>query len=146
MGKQTQVINHKAATSATKSLQLVSSTDISGPITPMSSDGFKYIISFTDNYSGYVFLYLIKNKSDASKALEKILSDISPIGKVVTFLDLVPEDVICIMRSDNGGEYIGQEFRNILSKNMNNVLHTVPIKMVLLKGIGELYLMLLAVL
>ena len=116
LGKQTQTVNREPSTRATKPLEFVS-TDVSGPIDPISSDGFRYVISFTDNYSGYIFLYLMRNKSDAAKALDKFLSDVSPIGKVRCFLDLVPESVVLKMRSDNGGEYMGHEFKSILAKN-----------------------------
>ena len=46
-------------------------TDLSGKIDPVSFDGHQYAISFTDDFSGYVFTYFLKLKSDAYKALEK---------------------------------------------------------------------------
>ena len=116
LGKQTKTFNHELSERATKPLEFVN-IDLCGPITPVSSDGFEYVISFTDNFSGYVFLYFIRKKSDAARALQKFLADVSPIGKVRNLLNLVPESVIRKLRSDNGGEFMGAEFKNILIEN-----------------------------
>ena len=43
-------------------------TDLSGPVVPISRDGFKYCIAFTDDFSGAVAVYFLKNKTDAVKA------------------------------------------------------------------------------
>ena len=70
-----------------------------------------------DNYSGYIFLYFIKKKSDTARALQKFLADVSIIGNVRNLLNLVPEACIRKLRSDNGGEFMGTEFKDILLKN-----------------------------
>ena len=57
LGKQTQTFSRKPSVRATNPLQYVS--DINGPINPSSSDGFRYVISFVDNFSGFIFLYLL---------------------------------------------------------------------------------------
>ena len=80
-------------------------TDLSGKIDPISIDGHQYTISFTDDYSGYVFTYFLKYKSDAYKALEKFLADSAPCGTVKR------------MRLDNGGEFIGKQFKEVMIKN-----------------------------
>ena len=116
LGKQAQTFSRKPIMRATHPLEFVSS-DVCGPIDPPSSDGFRYVISFVDNFSGYIFLYLLKNKSDAAKALKKFLSDISPIGRVGNLLNIVDEEAIKTIKSDNGGEYMGNEFKNILINN-----------------------------
>ena len=116
LGKQTKMISREPSTRATRPLEFVS-TDVCGPIDPVSCDGFRYVISFVDNFSGYIFIYFIKKKSDAANALQKILSGISPIGKVRYFLNLVPDSMVLKLRSDNGGEYMGHEFKDILLQN-----------------------------
>ena len=116
LGKHTETVNREPSQRATRPLEFVS-TDVCGPISPVSSDGFEYAISFTDNYSGYIFLYMMKKKSDAARALKKFLADVSPIGKVSNLLDLVPDDDVRKLRSDNGGEFMGAEFKNILVDN-----------------------------
>ncbi len=56
----------------------------------------------TDDFSGAVFVYFLKSKSDTSVATEKFLADVSPYGKVN-----------CI-RSDNVSELTGKAFQTLL--------------------------------
>jgi hypothetical protein len=35
-----------------------------GPVEITSKEGFRYAIVFTDDYTGVVFVYFLKNKSD----------------------------------------------------------------------------------
>lgn len=37
-------------------------TDINGPINPVSHDGYKYFISFIDNYVSFKAVYFLKNR------------------------------------------------------------------------------------
>ena len=104
LGKMAQEICRKPDERAVKPLDFVH-TDLSGAVEPVSIDGHKYTISFTDDYSGYVFTYFLKLKSDALKALNKFLADSAPCGTVKR------------MRCDNGGEFISQEFKDSLIKN-----------------------------
>lgn len=71
--------------------------DLAGPIDPVSKDGHKYALSFTDDYSSAVFVYFLKNKSDTVQATEKLIADVAPYGKIKC------------MRSDNGTEYTCRE-------------------------------------
>ena len=103
-GKMSQYRNRRADARATKPLELVHS-DLSGPITPLSRENSRYVISFVDDFSGYISLYFLKNKSDAANATEKFLADVSPIGMVKT------------IRTDNGGEYVGSNFKNLMVAN-----------------------------
>ena len=116
LGKQTESISKKPAIRAKYPLEFVSS-DLCGPIDPVSPDGFKYAISFIDNYSGYIFVYFIKQKSDATNCLLKFLADISPLGKVNCLLDISSDLTVKKLRSDGGGEYMGNNFKQVLLKN-----------------------------
>lgn len=93
--------NRKTDTKAGEALELVH-TDLAGPIKPTSQDGYKYAISFTDDFSGAISVYFLKNKSDTTLATEKFLADCAPYGRVK-----------CI-RSDNGTEYTGNAFQSLL--------------------------------
>ena len=104
LGKLPDSRNRKPDARAKAPLELVH-TDPSGPIEPISRGGFRYSIAFTDDFSGAVAVYLLKNKSDAVRAAEKILADVAPYGTVK-----------CI-RSDEGSELISKEFGSFLSKN-----------------------------
>ena len=97
-GKFTQSRNRQAV------LELVN-TDLCGPIEPADKDGYRYAIAFTADYSGMIFPYFIKAKSDTTKATEKFIADVAPYGKIK-----------CI-RSDNGTEFTGQEFQFLLRSN-----------------------------
>ena len=103
-GKLTQSRNRKPDTRASAPLELVH-TDLAGPITPVARDGFKYAISFIDDYSGVTFMYFLKQKSDTIAATERFLADVAPYGFVKR------------IRSDNGTEYTCKQFQLLCDKN-----------------------------
>ena len=69
-------------------------------------------MSFID--SGYIFVYFLKNKSDAAKATEKFLADIAPYGNLER------------LRSDNGTEYTSNEFEKLMITNKIRHEYTAP--------------------
>ena len=72
--------------------------DLAGPIDPVAKDGFRYAITFVDDYTGIFMVYFLKQKSDATKATEIFLADAAPFG-----------NIRCI-RTDNGSELSCQDF------------------------------------
>ena len=48
----------------------------------MAKDGFKYALTFVDDYTGTICVYFLKNKSDTVAATEKFLADNRPFGKL----------------------------------------------------------------
>ena len=100
-GKFSKSKNKRADAKASAPLELVH-TDLAGPIEPTSRDGYKYAISFTDDFSGAVSVYFLKTKSDTTLATKKFLADSAPYGRVK-----------CI-RSDNGTEYTSDNFQSLL--------------------------------
>ena len=68
-GKMTQSRNRNQDARATVPLELVH-TDLAGPIDPVSRQGFRYSIAFTDDYPGAVFVYFLKSKSDTVVATQ----------------------------------------------------------------------------
>lgn len=52
------------------------------PVPTESLEGYKYVQSFTDNYSCSLFGYFLRKKSDTVLATEKFLADICPYGTV----------------------------------------------------------------
>lgn len=98
-GKFVRTVNKKPDARATEPLGLVH-TDLAGPITPQSREGFKYTLSFTDDFSSVVFVYFLKNKCDTVEATERFLADVAPFGKVKR------------LRSDNGTEYTSKSFKS----------------------------------
>ena len=102
--KMTQQINHTPDPKATEILQLVH-TDLSGPMHPPSIQGCRYTICFIDDFSGLITVYFLKNKSDATQATKKFIADMAPYGKIKR------------IRSDNGGEYTGKAYEDLLIEN-----------------------------
>ncbi|PIK61473.1 hypothetical protein BSL78_01598 [Apostichopus japonicus] len=100
-GKFVNTRNRESDKRANSPLELVH-TDLCGPINPIAKDGFKYAMSFTDDYSGLVFVYFLRSKSDSVTAFNQFLADCSPIGRVRR------------LRCDNGGEFTSKEFTSLL--------------------------------
>lgn len=103
-GKTVETRNKNADSKATEILALVH-TDLCGPMDPTDRDGYRFTLAFTDDYSGMIWTYFLKTKSDTARATEKFLADVAPYGNVK------------IIRSDNGTEYTGKEFQDLLRKN-----------------------------
>ena len=97
-GKMVEYRNHTADEKAKAPLDLVHS-DLAGPISPSSIEGSKYAIIFTDDYSGVMFLYFLRNKSDATRATARFLADIAPYGNIKR------------LRTDQGTEYTCKNFQ-----------------------------------
>ena len=90
---------------AKEPLELIHS-DVLGPITQASIGGMKYMVTFIDDFSRYVWVYFMKEKSETlSKFKEFKNAAEAEVGKRVRCL-----------RTDNGGEYTSDEFSDFLQK------------------------------
>ena len=76
-------------------------TDLCGPYGISSKGGNKYMITFTDHYSKYVWIYFLKEKSQAVVRLEEFHNYVTC---------LLHCNILCI-RSDSGGEYISNDWK-----------------------------------
>lgn len=88
---------------AGKRLELVY-TDLMGPMSTPSIEGYRYAQSFTDDYSGMIMVYFLKSKSDAVRTTRRFLADTVPYGEV---------KCIC---SDSGTEFASHDFQTLLAK------------------------------
>ncbi|GKA84869.1 retrotransposon protein, putative, ty1-copia subclass [Tanacetum coccineum] len=79
-------------------------TDVCGPLRHLSKKGASYFITFTNDYSRYGYVYLLKHKHEVFEAF-KVFKN-----KVENQL----RKTIKAIRSDRGGEYISQEFKDYL--------------------------------
>jgi len=104
LGKMSQYRNRVADERASTPLELIHS-DLAGPITPVAMGGFRYVMSFIDDYSGAIFLYLLQKKSDLISATERFLADVAPYGNIKR------------LRSDNGTEYTSNEYQSLLIRH-----------------------------
>ena len=58
------------------------STDISGPLSPESANGYRYIIAFFERSSGYAHIYFMRRKSEAVDRLNEFLDDLRQMDKM----------------------------------------------------------------
>ena len=95
----------KGRTRPQNPLELVHS-DICGPMKTPSLSGAKYFLTFVDDKTHYIWIYVLKQKSEAfSKFLEwKALVELESTFKLK------------VLRTDNGGEYTSTEFNEYLKR------------------------------
>ena len=90
---------------ATKPLELVH-TDVCGPINIPARGGYEYFVTFTDDYSRFGYIYLMRQKSETFTKFREY--------KAETEKQL--ELQIKELRSDRGGEYLSGEFKSYLAQ------------------------------
>ncbi|KAJ9561697.1 hypothetical protein OSB04_006857 [Centaurea solstitialis] len=79
-------------------------TDVCGPFSHVARGGYRYFITFTDDFSRYGYVYLIRHKSEAFERFKEFQNEVqNQLDRKIKFL-----------RSDRGGEYLSQEFDNHL--------------------------------
>ncbi|GAA0186224.1 hypothetical protein LIER_33512 [Lithospermum erythrorhizon] len=99
-GKQTrQPMPKQCNWKANKVLELIH-FDICGPITPDSSSGKKYFLTFIDDFSRKGWVYLLLNKSEALSCFKEF--------KIMVKKE--SGEVVKCLRIDKGGEYMSNEF------------------------------------
>ena len=68
--------------------------------------GFQYFITFTDDFSRYGYIYLMRHKSESFQKFKEFQNEVqNQLGKTIK-----------ILRSDRGGEYLSQEFGDHLKQ------------------------------
>ncbi|KAL8116619.1 hypothetical protein AgCh_022965 [Apium graveolens] len=107
LGKMTKPHFTGKGQRATKRLELIHS-DVCGPMRVMARGGYYYFITFTDDFSRYGYVYLMKNKSDSFEKFKEY--------KVEVEKQIGGDANIKILRSDRGGEYLSTEFREYLKE------------------------------
>ncbi|GKE38495.1 retrotransposon protein, putative, ty1-copia subclass [Tanacetum coccineum] len=79
-------------------------TDVCGPLRHVSRQGASYLITFTDDYSRFGYVYLLKHKHKVFETFKVFKNEVeNQLRKTIKAL-----------RSDRGGEYISQEFKDYL--------------------------------
>ncbi|GJY42410.1 retrotransposon protein, putative, ty1-copia subclass [Tanacetum coccineum] len=79
-------------------------TDVCGPLRHVSRQGASYFITFTDDYSRYGYVYLLKHKHEVFETFKVFKNEVeNQLGKTIK-----------VLRLDRGGEYISQEFKDYL--------------------------------
>ena len=102
----------KSDRKTTRPLELVHS-DVCGPFHVDSVGGSRYFVTFVDDYSRYVTVFMIKSKSEAfDKFVDFVIMSENKFGVKVQDFELEGELGLKLkkFRSDGGGEYISNRF------------------------------------
>jgi hypothetical protein len=51
-------------------------TDVCGPMSVATRNGYRYFVTFTDELSGYGYIYLIKHKSETFEKFEEFQNEV----------------------------------------------------------------------
>ncbi|GKA12293.1 retrotransposon protein, putative, ty1-copia subclass [Tanacetum coccineum] len=90
-------------------------TDVCGPFKIMSRQGVSYFVTFTDDFSRYGYVYLLKHKHEVFETFKVFQKEVeNQFSKTIKLL-----------RSDRGGEYMSQEFLDHL-RDYRIIAHRTP--------------------
>ncbi|KAJ9566931.1 hypothetical protein OSB04_002897 [Centaurea solstitialis] len=102
-GKMTKEPFNKDNERASDLLEIVH-TDVCGPFSHEARGGYRYFITFTDDFSRYGYVYLMRHKSKNFEKFREYQNEVqNQLDRKIKFL-----------QSDRGGEYLSQEFGNHL--------------------------------
>ena len=105
-GKMTKRSFRTKGTRATECLGLMH-TNVCDPMSIQARGGYEYFITFTDDYSRFGYVYVMRHKSDAFDMFKAFKAE----------MENQLEKHIKILRSDRGGEYLFGEFQQYLIDN-----------------------------
>ncbi|KAI3767607.1 hypothetical protein L2E82_17860 [Cichorium intybus] len=101
-------------------------TDVCGPFRSTTKDGTRFYVTFTDDFSRYSYIYLIKQKSDTFEKFKEFKNEVeNQLGRKIKTL-----------RSDRGGKYLSIEFLEYL-KECGIVSQLTPPRTPQLNGVAE---------
>ena len=87
-------------------LELVHS-DVCDPLSIQARGGYEYFITFTDDYSRFGYVYLMKRKSEAFEKFKEFKAEVeNQLGKHIKAI-----------RSNRGGKYLLGDFKDYLIEN-----------------------------
>jgi hypothetical protein len=92
-------------------------SDVCGKISPPTMFGEKYIVTFIDELSGYISVFLLKRKSEVFSHFKDVRARLNNQNATTSVKMFV---------SDGGGEYIGEEFQEYLNKKGITHVKTPP--------------------
>ena len=105
-GKMTKRPFNSKGNKAKDLLELVHS-DVCGLMSIQARGGYEYFITFTDDYSRFGYVYLMKWKSEAFEKFKEFRVEVeNQLGKRIKAI-----------RSNRGGEYLLRDFKDYLTQN-----------------------------
>ena len=90
--------------------------DLCGPLPIVSFSGFKYFLTFINDYSICTWVYFLKLKSEV-------------FDTFLAYKGLVEKQFgqhILKLRSDNGGEHVNKKFITFCTEQGIQMRHTIP--------------------
>ena len=79
-------------------------TDVCGPFSTLARGGYIYFVTFTDDFSKYGYVYLMRHKFETFEKFKEFKNEVQDqLGKSIKAI-----------RSDRGGEYLSLEFDDYL--------------------------------
>lgn len=114
-GKQTRKEFKESNSRKGSPLELIH-TDVVGPMQDESISGYKYFITFIDDYSNKLFTYPMWRKSEAFEKFSEFIK----LAEKQTGKELKA------IRSDNGLEYINKQFESFCAENGVKHQKTAP--------------------
>jgi transposase InsO family protein len=101
-------------------------TDVCGPFRSATKNDYRYYVTFTDDFSRYGYVYLIRHKSDTFEKFKEFKHEVeNQLGKSIK-----------VLRSDRGGEYLSIEFIDYL-KEHGIISQLSPPRTPQLNGVAE---------
>src|SRR5215216_6277808 len=99
MGKMTKTPLSGTMERVTDLLEIIH-TDVCGPMSVEVCGGYRYFVTFTDDFSRYGYIYFMKHKSETFEKFKEFQNEVeNHRNRKIKFL-----------RSDHGGEYLSYEF------------------------------------
>jgi transposase InsO family protein len=81
-------------------------TNVCGPMSTCIRNGDRYFITFTDDYSRYGYVYLMRRKSESFEKFKEFKTEVeNQLNKSIK-----------VLRSDHGGKYLSYEFTMYLKE------------------------------
>ncbi|KAJ0765449.1 putative RNA-directed DNA polymerase [Helianthus annuus] len=79
-------------------------SDVCGPFKPMTRNGERYFVTFTDDFSRYGYVYLLSHKDEVFETFKIFQNEVeNQLTKTIK-----------VLRSDRGGEYLSDAFQDHL--------------------------------
>ncbi|WVZ20583.1 hypothetical protein V8G54_007905, partial [Vigna mungo] len=113
LGKQTRKPFRKQLESRSKERLEIVHSDVCGPIEPPTIAGNRYFLTFVEEYSRMIWVFLLRQKNEA---LEVFKSYKKQVEKEI-------ERQIKLLRIDGGGEYTSHEFEEFCREH--GIVHEV---------------------
>ena len=85
-------------------------TDVGGPITPKSQEGYRYWIVIVDDFTRVPWVYFMKHKSEALGIYNQWKTDIKTLLRTEIGQEDLSESYVKFIRSDGGTEYTNKAF------------------------------------